>query len=468
MTFMSESPFFLMMATSFLKSSRKKLRELLLNSKLRDSLKTHKGVNVPNANIELPAMTEQDVRDITFGCEQNVDVIAASFIRSADHVLEIKKLLIKQGQSDILVIAKIENSLGIQNFDSIVKVADGIMVARGDLGVELPLRQVPVLQKMMNQKCLHARKPVVIATQMLESMIKNPRPTRAEVSDVANAIYDSTSAIMLSGETAMGDYPIETVKMMKSIVQETEKDFDFKGFISNDTKYSYSDVSSAVSLATVKTAYSAGAKAIFAITCSGFTARLLSRFRPEMPIFALSKSEKTYHQLAFYYGVIPVPPTEMTNVEDAFKYISAFAMELGFADYGDLVVITSGTPFGVVGTTNMMMVESIGEVLVRGLARPGKTIHGKVVLILSSDHEKVELAQDRIVVISTCDESYLPIFKNAIGIVLQNDPEDRKSAKVAMAMAIVKLANPCSRRTCTISSQRWTDCHARTSERNSL
>jgi pyruvate kinase len=193
-------------------------------------LKSLKGVNVPGLNANIPAMTEQDVKDIIFGCKQDVDIIAASFIRSADHVLEIKQLLSDQSKPVILVIAKIENSLGVENFDAIIQVADGIMVARGDLGVELPLKQVPSLQKMMIRKCVHAAKPVVTATQMLESMIKNPRPTRAEVSDVANAIYDSTSAVMLSGETAIGQYPIEAVSMMRAIVQEAEKNFRYEEF----------------------------------------------------------------------------------------------------------------------------------------------------------------------------------------------------------------------------------------------
>ncbi len=398
-------------------------------------IKTNKGVNVPGSTIALPAMTEQDVMDISFGCDMDIDMIAASFIRSADHVLEIKKLLVQKGKTDIIVLAKIENREGVQNFDHIVKVADGIMVARGDLGVELPLAEVPNLQKMMIRKCRHARKPVVVATQMLESMIKNPRPTRAEVSDVANAIYDSTSAIMLSGETAMGAYPIEAVNMMRAIVHETERHFNYQEFFEEDTHHAYRDVSSSVSVASVKTAYSSGAKAIFAITNSGFTARLISRCRPEMPVFALSNKVKTFHQLSLYWGVIPVPPVDAKNVQEAFSVISHFTMERGYVDYGDLVIVTAGSPFGISGTTNMMMVESIGDVIIRGVARPGKTIHGKVALILSSAPEKEQAAQDCIVVISSCDESYLNIFKHSIGIVLQNSPEDQASEKAALALA---------------------------------
>jgi pyruvate kinase len=322
-------------------------------------LKTFKGVNMPHAAIVLPAMTQQDVDDITFGCKHDVDFIAASFIRSADHLREIKKLLAEQGKPETLVIAKIENSQGVDNFDSILAAADGIMVARGDLGVELPLKQVPRLQKMMIRKCRHAAKPVVTATQMLESMIKNPRPTRAEVSDVANAIYDSTSCVMLSGETASGQYPIEAVKMMQSIIEETEKDFNYVDFFESDSKESIDNLAYSVALAAVKTAYTAGAKAIFVLTSSGYTARLISRFRPQMPIFAFPASQKVYNQLAFSWGVIPIPPEKASNMSDAFSLISRYALDRGFVRPGDIVIVTAGSTFGVSGGTNMMIIDRI-------------------------------------------------------------------------------------------------------------
>lgn len=232
-------------------------------------LKSGKGVNIPGAQIPLPALTEGDLQDLKFGCKHDVDFIAASFIRSAHHVLTIKELLAMEGKSGILVIAKIESTQGVENFDSIVQVADGIMVARGDLGVEVDLALVPKLQKMMIRKALQACKPVITATQMLESMIENPRPTRAEVSDVANAIYDSTSCVMLSGETAVGKYAVETVRRMKSIVFEAEGDFNYHRFFESHSQRDYHDVSSAVSLAAVKTAYSAHSKTIFALSTTG-------------------------------------------------------------------------------------------------------------------------------------------------------------------------------------------------------
>ncbi|MES2274007.1 MAG: pyruvate kinase [Chlamydiota bacterium] len=398
-------------------------------------LKSGKGVNIPGALIPLPALTEGDIEDIKFGCIHDIDLIAASFIRSAHHVLTIKELLAKEGKSEILVIAKIESTQGIENFDSIVQVADGIMVARGDLGVEVDLALVPKYQKMMIRKCYQACKPVVTATQMLESMISNPRPTRAEVSDVANAIYDATSAVMLSGETAVGQYPIETVRRMRSIIQEAESDFNYHEFFDQRTSRDYHDVSSAVAVAAVKTAYSANAKAIFAFTTSGQTARLLSRLRPFMPIIAVTSSEKNYHQLAFNWGVIPVLCEECSNIKQAFSAASSFAQTNGIISFGDVVVVTAGAPFGKKGSTNMMMVESIGEVLVRGHKGFGPKVKGIVTFILAPEGYGPDSFEGRLVVISRCDNTFLPILKKARGVILQNSIGDSASEKFAALAA---------------------------------
>jgi len=324
-------------------------------------IRSTKGVNIPGANIELPALTEGDIADIRFGCIQNVDFIAASFIRCAEDVLAIKQILKEEGRSEIAVIAKIEHAKGVENFKEILQVCEGIMVARGDLGVELPLNQVPRLQKWMIRKSYRFGKSSVTATQMLESMIVNPRPTRAEVSDVANAIYDSTSAVMLSGETAVGSYPIKAVQMMKSIIVESELDFDYEEFFRINTEKSLLDVPSSVAAASIKTAYSAHAKAIFAFTTSGATAQMLSRLRPRIPIIAMTTHPKVYHQLALAWGVIPLLDQESCNFDDAYKKISAYAVEKKIVKEGDLVVVTAGTPFGCAGTTNMMIVSSIGR-----------------------------------------------------------------------------------------------------------
>jgi pyruvate kinase len=398
-------------------------------------LKSNKGVNIPDANLNLPAMTQKDIADLIFGCEQDIDIVAASFIRSSEHVLEIKELLHKQNKSDILVISKIENSQGVDNFDSILQASDGIMIARGDLGVELDLAIVPRLQKMMIKKCYYASKPVVTATQMLESMIINPRPTRAEVSDVANAIYDSSSAVMLSGETAIGNNPIESVKQMRSIALNTEADFNYKEFFKELAYREYNDISSSVALAAVKTAYSANAKAIFAYTSSGFTANLVSKFRPNMVIFALTQKKKIYHQLAFVWGVIPIFVDSCKNKKDAFNIVKKFALDEKFLAFGDLVIITAGSPFGKTGSTNMMIVESIGNVLVRGKKGVGHKVSAQLKVVLSPEGYSSFDTEDKLVLIPRCDNSFLPLLKHAKGIILQNDINDYASEKYTLLIA---------------------------------
>jgi pyruvate kinase len=322
-------------------------------------LKSHKSVTLPEAQIKLPAMTPQDVKDLLFACEHDVDWIAASFIRSAEHVREIQKLLALHKKSTILVMAKIESAEGVENFDAILEVAQGIMVARGDLGVELPMEKVPPLQKMMIHRCSAVSKPVVTATQMLESMIQNPRPTRAEVSDVANAIYDSSSAVMLSGETAVGRYPTQVVAMMRRVIRQTELDFDYREFYDQNVSLRFSSVATSIASAATQTAYTAKAKAIFVFTSSGATARLISRFRPEMPIIALTPNEKSYQQLALEWGVFPLKAEPSLTLQEAIAFTSKFALQHKLVKKGDLVVITTGTPFWNAGTTNTLIVESL-------------------------------------------------------------------------------------------------------------
>ena len=332
----------------------------ILNSGI---LKSYKSVALPNLHLQLTEMTQQDIRDLSFACAQDVDWIAASFIRSADHIHAISNLLAVNGKYDISVMAKIESAEGVTNFDSILPMTQGIMVARGDLGVELPLEKVPSLQKFMIRKCRELSKPVVTATQMLESMIYNPRPTRAEVSDVANAIYDSSSAVMLSGETAVGKYPVEAVAMMRKVIRQTELDFDYRGFYDQNLSLDFTNVSSSIASAAVQTAYMTKARAIFVFTVTGATARLISRFRPEMPIFALTPSEKTYHQLSMEWGVIPSYAEANLTLEEAIAYTSRFALVTKQAREGDFVVITTGTPFWSEGTTNTLIVEKISSIL---------------------------------------------------------------------------------------------------------
>ena len=407
----------------------------LLEIKNNCILKTGKKMNIPGANLPLPAMTAQDISDLKFGCQESIDFVAASFIRSSHHVLSIKELLAKEGKPDIRVIAKIESTQGVENLDRIIQVSDGIMIARGDLGVELDLALVPKLQKLMIRKCYQACKPSITATQMLESMIANPRPTRAEVSDVANAIYDCTSCIMLSGETAVGKYPIETVQRMRSIAKEAEADFNYRAFFEYHSQRDYHDVSSAVAMAAVKTAYSANAKAIFAFTASGATARLVSRLRPEMPIIAVTPNPPVYHQLALNWGVIPVLLEGCLSAKEAFAAASSYALAHGIISFGDLVVVTAGAPFGKKGSTNMMTVENIGEVLVRGHRGFGSKICAPVSIVLSPEGRDPASFKGRLVIIPHCDNTFLPILKEAAGVILQNYLGDTASEQYATHVA---------------------------------
>ena len=319
-----------------------------------------KGVNVPNVNIGLPAITEQDRADIMFGCELGIDAIAASFIRDAAAVREIREICSQMGAERVSVYPKIECALGVTNFDEILEASSGIMVARGDLGVEVPAHEVPHLQKEMIRKCNKAYKPVITATQMLDSMIRNPRPTRAEVNDVANAVMDGTDCVMLSGETAAGKYPVEAVKMMASICRETEKylperDHYFdRGGVKN--------VNGAIGFAAVTTAERVGAKCILAPTNSGRTARLIADFRPKRPLYAFSPSEKTIRKTSFYWGVRSFHSTTMPSLNATVKQALQLAKEKGLVETGDLVVVTAGDP-GTSPTqgdyttsTNMVMV----------------------------------------------------------------------------------------------------------------
>lgn len=389
------------------------------------TLRSRKGVNIPNVKLSLPALTQKDKDDIRFAVEHDLEYVAASFIRSSKHVFEIKSHIQECGGKNLLVLAKIENQEGIDHFDEILQVSDGIMIARGDLGVEVPLAQVPRLQKMMIRKCHFAGKPSITATQMLESMIRCPRPTRAEVSDVANAIYDSTSAVMLSGETAVGQYPIEAVKMMADTIIEAENDFDFEKFFSSQMNVDFHDVPSCIALATVKTAFNSEAKAIFCFTSTGRTARLISRLRPDMMILAYTPNPKVYHQMALYWGIEPILSTHCRSLEEGFAKISQFALRKGWLERGDTILMTAGTPFGVSGTTNVMMLECIGGVLLRAARGYGhEVITGEIVHFDSKDPHEFE---GKIVVLNRIGKSTLTALRGAAGIILENDLEDSLS-----------------------------------------
>ena len=320
-----------------------------------------KGVNVPYVKVNLPGITEQDKKDIIFGIEQKFDFIAASFVRSAEVIREIRKLLNDNGGKDIGIIAKIENAEGVENIDSIIEASDGIMVARGDLGVEIPASQVPHIQKEIIRKCNEHYTPVITATQMLDSMIRNPRPTRAEVADVANAIYDGTDAIMLSGETAAGKYPVDALKMMADIAEMTEPHLDYKVFIEHRSMDGREKISSAVALATVRTAKNLKANAIVTPTMSGNTARLISNFRPKVPIYAITPNSTIQHKLQLIWGVTPLKGYQRDTTDHIMSQAMNVVRSRHLIHKGDLVVFTAGDPAtnmtnGRGAVTNMMHV----------------------------------------------------------------------------------------------------------------
>lgn len=324
-------------------------------------LGSKKGVNVPNVSIKLPGITDKDKDDIIFGIEQGFDFIAASFVRNAACIQEIKQLLWEHG-ADIPVIAKIENAEGIENLDEIIKVADGIMVARGDMGVEIPAEDVPHYQKEIIKKCNATYKPVITATQMLDSMIRNPRPTRAEATDVANAIYDGTDAIMLSGETAKGKYPVEAVKMMNQIAISTEVHLSTK-IKDYRSKYINRGISAAVAYSAVQTAHNVNAKCILASSMSGFTTRIVSKFKPDAQIIGLSPDDAIVRQMQIYWGVRPFKSHKAETTKDLLDEATDIVLDAGLAEKGDILVLTGGGPANHrgKGVTNMLKVVKIGE-----------------------------------------------------------------------------------------------------------
>jgi pyruvate kinase len=319
---------------------------------------THKGVNVPGVSIQLPAMTEKDKADLIFGCEIGVNIVAASFIRKAEDVLAIRKILNENGGEHIQIFSKIENQEGVDNIDSIIEVSDGIMVARGDLGVEIPIEKVPAVQKMIIEKCNQVGKPVITATQMLDSMIRNPRPTRAEVSDVANAILDGTDAIMLSGESANGSWPVEAVQTMATIATETEKQLSYELAVSKAKKH-IPAISGVISRAACNAAYELQAAAIVSSTQSGATARRISQCRPDCPIIAVTPCEKVAKSLALSFGVYPVVAPQMTSTDEMIEKSVSIAKENGFVKSGDTVVVAAGVPVQEVGATNLLKVSVV-------------------------------------------------------------------------------------------------------------
>lgn len=319
---------------------------------------THKGVNLPGVKVNLPAMTEKDKSDLIFGCEMKVNMVAASFVRKAEDVIAIREVLNAHGGEDILIFPKIENQEGVDNIDSIIAVSDGIMVARGDLGVEIPIEEVPAAQKMIIRKCNEAGIPVITATQMLDSMIRNPRPTRAEVSDIANSIYDGTDAVMLSGESANGTYPVEAVKTQARICEAAERELTYKVSVSN-AKHHVPAVAGVIARATCNAAEELGASAVIASTQSGATARRIAQCRPLCPVVAVTPNERVAKQLAFSWGVLPVVADEFKSTDDMLDNSVEIAKNAGVVKAGDTVVVAAGVPVDKTGSTNLMKVAEV-------------------------------------------------------------------------------------------------------------
>ncbi len=321
-------------------------------------ISNHKGVNVPGAVLSMPYISDVDRSDIMFGCDMGFDFLAASFVRCREDILEVRKILDEQ-QSTMKIIAKIENMQGIRNLEEILTVSDGIMVARGDMGVEIPMEEVPVIQKRMIKMAEKMGKHVITATQMLESMMRNPRPTRAEATDIANAIYDGTTAIMLSGESAAGRYPTEAVKTMSRIAERTEADIDYDGRMKNRAFSGNPDVTTAISHATCMTAMDLKAAAIITVTISGFTAGMIARYKPGCPVIACSVSPRVCRQLSLLWGVTPLWIARESVADDLFEVAIAAAEKAGYIKIGDVVVLTAGVPLGVSGNTNMIRVVEV-------------------------------------------------------------------------------------------------------------
>ena len=318
----------------------------------------HKGVNVPGAELSMPYISESDKNDILFGVELGFDIIAASFVRNKEDVLEVRKIL-DERNSKMMIISKIENMQGIKNLDEIIEVSDGIMVARGDMGVEVPLEEVPVLQKQIIKKAVAKGKQVITATQMLESMMHNPRPTRAETTDIANAIYDGTTAIMLSGESAQGQYPVEAVQTMARIAERTEEDIDFAGRLKKREVPGDGNITTAISHATCTLAADLDVKAIICVTMSGFTASMISRFKPSCPIIGCTVKRLVWRQLNLQWGVMPLLIQEENTAEDLFHAAIDAAVDAGYIVKGDKIIITAGMPLGISGKTNQLRVVEV-------------------------------------------------------------------------------------------------------------
>lgn len=396
---------------------------------------TGKRVAAPDVAVQMPFLSEKDIADIKFGVEMDMDFIAASFVQRASDILAIRRVLEEVG-GDMQIIAKIENAEGVRNIDSILRVADGVMVARGDLGVEIPTEEVPVIQKLLIQKCNQAGKPVITATQMLESMIVNPRPTRAEASDIANAIMDGTDAIMLSGETAAGKYPIEAVKMMNKIAVHTEQNLNYeKLFLTKGIATNISSTN-AISHATVQVAQELHAAAILTVSASGYTPRMISKYRPNAPIICVTPYQKTRRRVQLLRGVKTLLGHFCKNSDEMVGNGVDSAVEAGAVKEGDLVVITAGVPVGISGTTNMIRVQVIGDVLLRGAGIGQRAAVGNCCVASSIKDIKEKFKPGDILVTNSINEETARYAAQAAAIITEEGGLTSPAAIIGVSCGI--------------------------------
>ncbi len=399
----------------------------------------NKGINVPGCELSMPYVSSQDISDIQFAIKEDFDFIAASFVRTKEDVAQIRQVLEENDCDNIKLVSKIENAQGVDNIDEIIKASDAIMIARGDMGVEIHLEEIPKIQKEIIKKSYTAGKQVVTATQMLESMVKNPRPTRAETTDVANAIYDGTSAIMLSGETAAGDYPVEALKTMNTIACYTEKDINYVARHQARTFVDNKDVTSAISHATCTTAHDLGAVAILTASKTGKTAKLISKFRPACPIICGCVDEKVLRQMNMSWGVAPLLMTEMKSTDELFENVVKITEEAGYVKSGDIAVITAGIPLGVSGTTNMLKVHLVGNILVEGTTVNKGSVSGRLCVCKTEEEAKLNFIDGDILVIPKTSNTIMPILRKASGIVTEEESENSHAAIAGLALDIPVL-----------------------------
>ncbi|WP_449537226.1 pyruvate kinase [Ferdinandcohnia sp. Marseille-Q9671] len=411
-------------------------QEILTKVLNSGTLKNKKGVNVPGVSVNLPGITEKDANDIVFGIQQDVDYIAASFVRRASDVLEIRELLEENNGETIQIIPKIENQEGVDNIDEILEVSDGLMVARGDLGVEIPAEEVPLVQKELIKKCNALGKPVITATQMLDSMQRNPRPTRAEASDVANAIFDGTDAIMLSGETAAGSYPVEAVQTMHNIASRAEQALVHREILSQRSRISGITITDAIGQSVAHTALNLDVSAIVTPTESGHTARMISKYRPKAPIIAVTANESTTRKLSLVWGVYAQTGNVAKSTDEMLDNSVESALNTGIIKPGDLVVITAGVPVGECGTTNIMKIHVVGNTIANGQGIGRKTAFGKVVVAATSEEAEAKMYDGAILVTPATDRDMVKYIEQASALITEEGGLTSHAAVVGLSLGI--------------------------------